>query len=140
MQCDQFAEKVGIGRVILGPARGERLAITRQGHRIDRKKHNEVIAHQGMDEPAGGLLQAQRESLMRKPSTERRDPSVKRFGAAFNHRALDLALPASLQADIDFLVRFIQANEGGVMDRLAAASRCEKNNRRRRSLSLHIAC
>jgi len=38
---------------------------------------------------------------------------VKRFGAALNDTALAPSSAASLQCDVDFFVRFIQANEGG---------------------------
>jgi hypothetical protein len=38
---------------------------------------------------------------------------VKRFGAASNDTALAPGSAASLQCDVDFFVRFIQANEGG---------------------------
>ena len=38
---------------------------------------------------------------------------MKRFGAALNDTALAPSSAASLQCDVDFFVRFIQANEGG---------------------------
>src|SRR5436190_10640455 len=110
----QLTEQVGIGGIILGPARRKRFAVTRQSHRIDRKNHNEIVSQQAMDETARRLFQANGDLLVWKLSAELRHPGMKRFGPAFNNTALDFSASVSLQANIDFLVRSIQANEGGI--------------------------
>src|SRR6266704_2589584 len=72
----------------------------------------EVVTHQSMDDTGRRLFQTDSDSLPRETRAQRRYPGMQRFGAAFNYTALDLGSAASLQADVDFLVRFIQANEG----------------------------
>ena len=67
-----------------------------------------------MDEPGGRLFQTDSNRLPRETRAERCHPGMKRFGAAFNYTALHLVFRALLQANVDFLVRFIQANEGCV--------------------------
>ena len=43
-----------------------------------------------------------------------RHPGVQGFGPAFYYTALEFGASTLLQADIDFLIRLIQANESGV--------------------------
>jgi hypothetical protein len=42
MARHQLTEQVGVGRIILGPAGCERLAVTRQSDRVDREQDNKL--------------------------------------------------------------------------------------------------
>ena len=57
--AEQLEADLGIGRIALGPAGFKSLAVACGGGWVDRVEHEEGISHEGGDEGAFGLLQAE---------------------------------------------------------------------------------
>ena len=80
--AEQLEADLGIGGIALGPAGLKSLAVACGGGRVDRVEHKEGISHEGGDEGAFGLLQAEGDLALGKALGERTGPLRDRFGRA----------------------------------------------------------
>ena len=108
----QFKCMLGVGRIVLGAAGLECFAVLRQGRRIDRKEHEEVVLLQRIDQ--GPLGQLQRDGDGTAESLPHRDrPLVDRIDLVFDARELASLAVCTLQTDVVLLVGPVDADEGG---------------------------
>jgi hypothetical protein len=108
----QFKRVLGVGRIVLGTAGLECFAVLRQGRRVDRKEHEEVVLLQRID--PGPLGQLKRDGNGAAESLSHRHlPLVDRIDLVFDARELASLAVRALQTDVVLLVGPIDADEGG---------------------------
>lgn len=93
----------------------EGLAVTSEGRGVDRVESQEVILHQGIDERATRLLQAEGELASAKACSESRRPLVNGLRRVRKDGSLSLSCRQVDGTDVMLTIRPVDADAGSVL-------------------------
>ena len=110
--AQQFERQLGVGGIILGPARRKGLAIFGERRRIDRKQHQEVVLLQGIDQRSLADLQTHGDGSATKALFQPTRPLRDGLGPVEQDATFPLVTVRRLQADIVFGIGPIDTDEG----------------------------
>jgi hypothetical protein len=93
---EKFDWELGLGGVVLSPARGKRCTVLGQGERMDGKEHEEIIVAQCGDHGPFMQLKTHSNGFSVEPRAQGLDPRVERFRAVLEDQKLSSLRASSL--------------------------------------------
>jgi hypothetical protein len=102
----------GSGRVILGPARGQRFAVLGHGERSDGQEPEAIIVAQRGHTGPFREFQAHRDGWSGEARVEGLDPGIHRFRTMVKIQQLTSFAPSGLSAAIGCRISPVEANHG----------------------------
>jgi hypothetical protein len=110
----QLQDHLGVGRVVLGAARREGLAVVSYRRGLHQKQAKEIVLEQCRDDRAPAQLHAHRYRSAAEALPQLARPSLNGPWSVLQHQPLALGAAGNLQAHVVLLVRPVDTNEGGV--------------------------